>query len=250
MRLAPCSSSCCSDGRRRAGAIGSTWCARCTSAVEPMALPRVRDRAIGTVEGRTGTLLVARPANSWARSTSPGQLENDRTGDADAMLERCPTSALPATGGTRSSCRTTRASRSSSTSTPRTTRRAARPKARNSAICTRQFRKAGATVVGVSRDIDQVARRLQGQDGVSVRAPLGPDEKLCAQFDVIKMKNMYGKQVRGIERSTFLIDREGNSRASGAGSRSTATSTKYSRGSFQVRTHPAMAQLEPSGPDL
>ena len=40
-----------------------------------------------------------------------------------------------------------------------------------------------------------------------------PDEKLCAQFDVIKMKNMYGKQVRGIERSTFLIDGDGQARA-------------------------------------
>ena len=35
------------------------------------------------------------------------------------------------------------------------------------------------------------------------------DEKLCAQFDVIKMKNMYGKKVRGIERSTFLIGPDG-----------------------------------------
>jgi peroxiredoxin Q/BCP len=36
-----------------------------------------------------------------------------------------------------------------------------------------------------------------------------PDEKLCAQFGVIKMKNMYGRKVRGIERSTFLIDGKG-----------------------------------------
>ena len=35
------------------------------------------------------------------------------------------------------------------------------------------------------------------------------DEKLCTQFDVIKMKNMYGKKVRGIERATFLIDGAG-----------------------------------------
>ena len=35
------------------------------------------------------------------------------------------------------------------------------------------------------------------------------DEKVCNLFGVIKMKNMYGKQVRGIERSTFLIDAEG-----------------------------------------
>ena len=36
-----------------------------------------------------------------------------------------------------------------------------------------------------------------------------PDEKLCALFGVIKMKNMYGRKVRGIERSTFLIDGNG-----------------------------------------
>jgi peroxiredoxin Q/BCP len=35
------------------------------------------------------------------------------------------------------------------------------------------------------------------------------DEALCKQFAVMKMKNMYGKQVRGIERSTFVIDEQG-----------------------------------------
>ena len=37
-----------------------------------------------------------------------------------------------------------------------------------------------------------------------------PEEKACEAFGVMKLKNMYGKQVRGIERSTFLIDAEGN----------------------------------------
>jgi peroxiredoxin Q/BCP len=36
-----------------------------------------------------------------------------------------------------------------------------------------------------------------------------PDETLCTLFDVMKLKNMYGKQVRGVERSTFLIDPNG-----------------------------------------
>jgi Peroxiredoxin len=36
-----------------------------------------------------------------------------------------------------------------------------------------------------------------------------PDETLCTLFDVMKLKNMYGKQVRGVERSTFLIDPDG-----------------------------------------
>ena len=36
-----------------------------------------------------------------------------------------------------------------------------------------------------------------------------PDEKVCEQFGVMKMKNMYGKKVRGIERSTFVVDGKG-----------------------------------------
>ena len=38
---------------------------------------------------------------------------------------------------------------------------------------------------------------------------MGRNARLCAQFGVIKMKNMYGKKVRGIERSTFVVDGKG-----------------------------------------
>ena len=73
----------------------------------------------------------------------------------------------------------------------------------------KQFAKLGAVVVGVSRDT------LKSHEGFCTKMafpfPLisDADEKLCAQFDVIKMKNMYGKQVRGIERSTFLVGPDG-----------------------------------------
>ena len=48
-------------------------------------------------------------------------------------------------------------------------------------------------------------------DGAAVAGELvsDADEALCRQFDVIKDKNMYGKKVRGIERSTFLVDADG-----------------------------------------
>jgi peroxiredoxin Q/BCP len=36
-----------------------------------------------------------------------------------------------------------------------------------------------------------------------------PDEEVCEQFGVMKLKNLYGKKVRGIERSTFVVDAEG-----------------------------------------
>jgi peroxiredoxin Q/BCP len=71
------------------------------------------------------------------------------------------------------------------------------------------FRKAGAEVVGVSRD------SLKSHEGFKAKLKFpfellsDADEALCAQFGVIKMKNMYGRKVRGIERSTFVIDRDG-----------------------------------------
>jgi peroxiredoxin Q/BCP len=71
------------------------------------------------------------------------------------------------------------------------------------------FRKAGATIVGVSRDSLKSHEGFKAKMGFPFDLVSDPDEALCAQFDVIRMKNMYGKQVRGIERSTFLIDGSG-----------------------------------------
>ena len=73
----------------------------------------------------------------------------------------------------------------------------------------KQFAKLGAVVAGVSRD------SIKSHEGFKAKMefpfPLlsDADEKLCALFDVIKMKNMYGKKVRGIERSTFLVGADG-----------------------------------------
>jgi len=71
------------------------------------------------------------------------------------------------------------------------------------------FRKAGATIVGVSRDSMKSHESFKAKLAFPFELISDPDEKLCQQFGVIKMKNMYGKQVRGIERSTFVIDRDG-----------------------------------------
>jgi thioredoxin-dependent peroxiredoxin len=73
----------------------------------------------------------------------------------------------------------------------------------------KQFAKAGAVVVGVSRDSLKSHESFKAKMEFPFELISDADEKLCAQFDVIKMKNMYGKQVRGIERSTFLIDASG-----------------------------------------
>ena len=72
-----------------------------------------------------------------------------------------------------------------------------------------RFRQAGAVVVGVSRDSLKSHEGFKAKMNFPFELVSDADEALCAQFDVIRMKNMYGKQVRGIERSTFLIDDEG-----------------------------------------
>ena len=76
-----------------------------------------------------------------------------------------------------------------------------------------KFRKAGAVVVGCSRDSLKSHENFKAKMAFPFELISDPDEELCAQFDVIKMKNMYGKQVRGIERSTFVIDRRRQARA-------------------------------------
>jgi peroxiredoxin Q/BCP len=71
------------------------------------------------------------------------------------------------------------------------------------------FVEAGAVVLGASRDSLRSHEGFKAKLGLPFELVSDPDEALCAQFDVIKMKNMYGKQVRGIERSTFVIDAAG-----------------------------------------
>lgn len=68
------------------------------------------------------------------------------------------------------------------------------------------FRKAGAMVVGVSRDSCASHQKFIAREKINFTLLADEDSRLCDLFDVIKDKNMYGKKVRGIERSTFLID--------------------------------------------
>jgi thioredoxin-dependent peroxiredoxin len=71
------------------------------------------------------------------------------------------------------------------------------------------FGKLGIRVLGVSRDSLASHTKFQGKYSLPFELVSDADETLCKQFDVIKDKNMYGKKVRGIERSTFLVDADG-----------------------------------------
>ncbi|HYJ17834.1 MAG TPA: peroxiredoxin [Burkholderiales bacterium] len=72
-----------------------------------------------------------------------------------------------------------------------------------------QFAAAGCAVYGVSRDSLKSHQNFRSKMEFPFELLSDPDEKLCAMFGVMKMKNMYGRQVRGIERSTFVIGRDG-----------------------------------------
>ncbi len=71
------------------------------------------------------------------------------------------------------------------------------------------FVAAGAIVAGVSRDSIRSHERFKAKQELPFALISDVHELLCMRFSVIKMKSMYGKQGRGIERSTFVIDRNG-----------------------------------------
>ena len=71
------------------------------------------------------------------------------------------------------------------------------------------FAKANTIVVGVSRDSLKSHEGFKTAQGFPFELLADTDEKVCELFGVMKLKNMYGKQVRGVERSTFVFDVNG-----------------------------------------
>ena len=73
----------------------------------------------------------------------------------------------------------------------------------------KEFRRAGAEVLGVSRDSPASHQKFKDKMKFPFELLSDEDEAVCKQFGVMKMKNMYGRKVRGIERSTFVVDTKG-----------------------------------------
>ncbi len=71
------------------------------------------------------------------------------------------------------------------------------------------FERRNAVVIGVSRDSIRSHQNFRSKHGFGFDLASDPDEALCRAFGVIKQKTLYGKQVLGIERSTFLIGPDG-----------------------------------------
>lgn len=72
-----------------------------------------------------------------------------------------------------------------------------------------QFQQHNAEIFGISRDSLKSHENFKTKFSFPFELLADTEELACSLFGVIKMKNMYGKQVRGIERSTFVIDKNG-----------------------------------------
>jgi peroxiredoxin Q/BCP len=68
-----------------------------------------------------------------------------------------------------------------------------------------KLQKAGAVVLGISRDTPKAQKKFKEKYDLQYTLLADVDEIVCKQFDVLKEKNMYGKKVMGVERTTFLI---------------------------------------------
>jgi peroxiredoxin Q/BCP len=76
-----------------------------------------------------------------------------------------------------------------------------------------KFKRLNTVILGVSRDSLAAHAKFKDKQSFPFELLSDSEETLCRLFDVIKEKNMYGKKVMGIERSTFLIDAAGVLRA-------------------------------------
>ena len=72
-----------------------------------------------------------------------------------------------------------------------------------------QFEKLGYTVVGISRDGVKSHQNFCTKQGFRFELLSDKDETVCKLFDVIKLKKLYGKESLGVERSTFVLNAEG-----------------------------------------
>jgi thioredoxin-dependent peroxiredoxin len=73
----------------------------------------------------------------------------------------------------------------------------------------KEFKEAGYMIFGVSRDSVKSHEKFKAKMSFPFDLLADEDETVCKLFGVIKEKNMYGKKVMGIERSTFVMDRSG-----------------------------------------
>ncbi|MCG9055315.1 peroxiredoxin [Laribacter hongkongensis] len=120
----------------------------------------------------------------------------------------CPDFSLPATGGTTFTLAATRKPLVLYFY-PKDNTPGCSNEAQAFAALHADFEAAGCEVAGISRDSLKSHENFRAKFDLPFPLLSDPDETVCNLFGVMKLKNMYGKQVRGIERSTFLIGEDG-----------------------------------------
>ena len=130
-------------------------------------------------------------------------------GDKVIVGKEVPDFTLPATGGGDVSLSALRGSKVVLYFYPRDNTPGCTIESRNFRDKARSFSRYQAKIVGVSRDSVQSHEKFKAKYRFSFELGSDENEEVCTLFDVIKIKNMYGRKVRGIERSTFLIDEKG-----------------------------------------
>ncbi len=73
-----------------------------------------------------------------------------------------------------------------------------------------EFQALGYTVVGISRDSVKTHQNFCSKQGFQFELLSDVDESVCQQFEVLKPKKLYGKEYVGIERSTFVLNKQGD----------------------------------------
>ena len=126
-----------------------------------------------------------------------------------AIGEEVPDFSLPATGGGRWRLRAARGRKLVLYFYPRDNTPGCTLEGQQFAALAPRFERAGADIVGISRDSIAAHEKFRTQMGLPFPLLSDADSLACTLFDVIREKNMYGRKVIGIERSTFLLDARG-----------------------------------------
>jgi len=128
---------------------------------------------------------------------------------SQAQLSTAPDFSLPATGGTEVSIAAQRGHFVVLYFYPKDNTPGCTTEGQNFRDAHARFSRLDCRIFGISRDSLKSHENFKAKMSFPFELISDTDEVACKLYDVIKMKNMYGKKVRGIERSTFVIDREG-----------------------------------------
>jgi peroxiredoxin Q/BCP len=151
-------------------------------------------------KGRSAQRSAGTPAAPERMATRPGSV---------TVGKAVPDFSLPATGGALWRLKDARGHKLVLYFYPRDNTPGCTLEGQQFAALSTRFERAGVTIVGISRDSVAAHEKFRTQMGFPFALLSDADSVVCNRFDVIREKNMYGRKVMGIERSTFLLDARG-----------------------------------------